>query len=552
MTKGANPVKKIILLFTFLTLQTLLTLKTNIAQVTQEWVQRYPDTSSFTSYSNALVIDDTGNVFITGSSGTSTWMSFTTIKYSPAGTQQWVANYYGIKAGGRGAGSIAVDRFSNVYVTGLSLQLVGGFDYCTIKYNANGVQQWIQNYNGPVSGEDVAEKIAVDNAGNIYVSGYNQVNGGTSFAYTTIKYSTIGNLIWSRTYPGASAATYVTAMMIDDSCNVYITGGYSTKAVTIKYDSSGTQLWAHEYNGLGIGGQTWAQSLALDNSHNVYIAGLSHGVNTSHDYFTIKYSPGGVQQWVRRYNLNPNDGDNQANSIAIDNTGNIYVSGISRLSNADAMKLTTLKYTNSGDLVWTIRDSDTLRKQSTYMDIDKNNNVYVTGGRGTPAPYEAYLTIKYDNLGNEVCRFIYYAEDSISDPSSVKVDDKLNVYLTGTSSGNMCTVKYSQQVGLISNHRQIPKYFQLYQNYPNPFNATTKIRFDIHSSGFGKEKTDKLNVKCAIFNELGKEIAILVKENLATGIYEVEWDASNSSSGIYFYRLTASSYVQTNKMVLLK
>ena len=85
--------------------------------------------------------------------------------------------------------------------------------------------------------------------------------------------------------------------------------------------------------------------------------------------------------------------------------------------------------------------------------------------------------------------------------------------------------------------------FKLYQNYPNPFNPSTKINYSI------KEKS---NVELKIFDLLGSEIATLVNEEKSPGNYEVSFDASFLSSGVYLYTIKAGSFVQTRKMLLMK
>ncbi|MCL4280264.1 MAG: T9SS type A sorting domain-containing protein [Ignavibacteriaceae bacterium] len=85
--------------------------------------------------------------------------------------------------------------------------------------------------------------------------------------------------------------------------------------------------------------------------------------------------------------------------------------------------------------------------------------------------------------------------------------------------------------------------FQLEQNYPNPFNPNTKIRFRISDFGF---------VSLKIFDVLGNEIATLINEEKPMGNYEVEFITNDKSSGIYFYQLTAGSFTDTKKMILLR
>ncbi|KAF0152738.1 MAG: Glycoside hydrolase starch-binding [Ignavibacteria bacterium] len=89
----------------------------------------------------------------------------------------------------------------------------------------------------------------------------------------------------------------------------------------------------------------------------------------------------------------------------------------------------------------------------------------------------------------------------------------------------------------------IPTKFSLDQNYPNPFNPTTKIKFAIPADE---------NVSLKVFNVLGQEVATLVNKQLKAGSYSFDWNASNLSSGVYFYRIEAGSFNQTRKMLLLK
>jgi hypothetical protein len=95
----------------------------------------------------------------------------------------------------------------------------------------------------------------------------------------------------------------------------------------------------------------------------------------------------------------------------------------------------------------------------------------------------------------------------------------------------------------------LPSRFSLYQNYPNPFNPSTKIKFDIPNSPFEGGKGD---VKLIVYDVLGKEISVLVNQLLKPGTYEVEWDGSNFASGIYYYKLEASDFSETKRMVMIR
>jgi len=92
-------------------------------------------------------------------------------------------------------------------------------------------------------------------------------------------------------------------------------------------------------------------------------------------------------------------------------------------------------------------------------------------------------------------------------------------------------------------HDELPTEFLLKQNFPNPFNPTTTIEYGV------KEKS---NVKITILNTIGKEVAVVLNQKKEPGHHQIEFNAINLPSGVYFYRLQAGSFVQTRKMILLK
>lgn len=101
-------------------------------------------------------------------------------------------------------------------------------------------------------------------------------------------------------------------------------------------------------------------------------------------------------------------------------------------------------------------------------------------------------------------------------------------------------------VEIVNISNNIPDKFQMYQNYPNPFNPVTKIKFDIP----GNIRTENVTLK--IYDIVGKEVTTLVNERLNPGIYEADWNATNFSSGVYYYRLTAGDFSEIRKMIMVK
>lgn len=101
---------------------------------------------------------------------------------------------------------------------------------------------------------------------------------------------------------------------------------------------------------------------------------------------------------------------------------------------------------------------------------------------------------------------------------------------------NPVSVEYAES-------NNIPVDFELYQNYPNPFNPVTSIKFQLAGSDF---------VSLRVFDSIGREVALLVNETKSPGVYEVHFDGSNLTSGIYVYRLQVGNHSKTKKLVLMK
>jgi photosystem II stability/assembly factor-like uncharacterized protein len=126
-----------------------------------------------------------------------------------------------------------------------------------------------------------------------------------------------------------------------------------------------------------------------------------------------------------------------------------------------------------------------------------------------------------------------------------------DIYMINSSTGFIVgyegiilkTTNGGNQIGIQPLSNDIPAKFKVSQNYPNPFNPTTKIKFDLPKSSF---------TKLVVYDLLGREVTTLVDEELKPGTYEAEWNASDISSGIYFYKLITDEFVEAKRMILIK
>jgi hypothetical protein len=147
----------------------------------------------------------------------------------------------------------------------------------------------------------------------------------------------------------------------------------------------------------------------------------------------------------------------------------------------------------------------------------------------SPSPPFYVRTISYSILTKSGATVEVVATDTTAPNSGIIQTDGVTWSSTGA-------------VG-VENDDQIPTQYSLGQNYPNPFNPSTTIKFQVPNSSF-------VNLK--VYDVLGNEVATLVNEEKSAGSYEVNFDASQLSSGIYFYKLQAGTFLETKKMILIR
>jgi uncharacterized delta-60 repeat protein len=420
----------------------------------QLWAARYNGPGNSKDSASAITVDSLGNICVTGESYyNESDYDYATVKYDTNGNQLWVARYNGPGNSKDSASAIAVDSLGNIYVTGESYYNETDYDYATVKYDTNGNQLWVARYNGPGDSNDRAGAIAVNLLGNVYVTGESEGD------YATVKYDTNGNQLWVKLYNGpGSGNDAAQAIAVDASGNVYVTGGsYGIETwddyATVKYDTNGNQLWVNRYNGPGSGNDR-ASSMAVDSSGNVYVTGVSRGSGTGDDFATVKYDTNGNQLWVKLYN-GPLGSNDEASAMAVDVWGSVYVTGESRGSGTGD-DFATVKYDTNGNQLWVNRYNGTVSgwDSAKTIAVDTSGNVYVTGGSYSETGSD-YATVKYDTNGNQLWVNRYNGPGSgVDQANAIVIDASANVYVTGGSYGegtwyDYATVKYDTRGNLL-------------------------------------------------------------------------------------------------------
>lgn len=552
--------KKFILIFKILFILYCLPL---YAQPIVEWTQRYNSSGNYYDYVNDMVVDAQGNMYIAGHSNA----DFLTMKYNASGNLQWAKTFDSPYHAGDQAIAVGLDKNKYVYVTGKGTNIYGKEDFMTIKYSNDGNLLWMREYINPDSAGAYSSALAVDDSGNVFVTGYCYKPDYTS-KFGTVKYNTNGIFQWARFYGGVTIFSDMPySITVDKKGNSYITGntnesGNLRPITTIKYDSSGDIKWVNKYYGPNnTGGR--GLKIRLDIFGNIFVgAEGTSGTNTKYDFILIKYDTSGTEKWVRRYHCQTgSNGNAYLKDISVDNNNNIYVAG-NNDSNQNGWDFTTLKYNNNGDWQWIRRYKKAFNSSDDVNAItaDRFNNIYVTGRTDNNTPWYQYLTVKYSTDGNFNWAMTYNNNSSYTlnhEGIAIGADSIGSIYITGNSEGNgtsmdIATIKYVTPTTIKNINSEVPNETKLFQNYPNPFNPVTNIKYQISKIEKGKLKTENSFVSIKIFDLLGREISSLVNEKQKVGVYEVLFDGSNLSTGIYFYRIQSGDFIQVKRMVLIK
>lgn len=312
---------------------------------------------------------------------------------------------------------------------------------------------WTNRFNGSGNNRDQAWAIAVDGNGNAFVTGSSDRNatGYSGYDYATIKYSPEGLSLWTNYYNGAADnEDEPRAIAVDHNGDVFVTGrafgdGSSVDYATIKYSNNGTPVWTNCYNGIESG-YDQANAIAVDVLGSVYVTGYSQGSGSDGECITIKYSSLGVPLWTNRYGAGY--GEDAGRAIAVNCSNDVFVAG-SSVGDGSGWDYAMIKYSSDGVPLWTNRYNGPANSEdyASAVAVDVGGNVIVTGISYNGLSYD-YTTIKYSSAGLPLWTNCYNGSGNGTDLArAIVVDGGGNAFITGASYANgysgYLTIKYS-------------------------------------------------------------------------------------------------------------
>ncbi len=417
------------------------------------WSQTYSEAGITDTYGDDIQVDAEGNVYVTGYR----WGPFIDsdillIKYDPSGEQQWVAEYAGVGLNNDFPNDMELDAEGNIFIGGYSYSVTVDADFATLKFDNDGNLLWDVLFNGSAYADDWITDIALDDSGNVYVAGITA--GETSNDdYGIIKYASDGTEMWNTQFDGIMATDWATSIAIDTLGHTYVTGisqhyDEYIDYYTLKLDSAGTEVWGIRW-GVSGDGDSWASDIAVDDSLNVIVTGVSYGGQFGFDYVTVQWDSAGTESWVASHTNNLFGGYDEATALILDSENNVIVTGVTESDN-QTTDVVTVKYDNGGVEVWThlFDGGEGVDDAAFYLGIDSTDAVIVGARAISTLNLENYSIFKYQADGTDSWNAEYDGPGNSLDLGvTLTTDGSSNAYVAGiivspTNGADISIVKY--------------------------------------------------------------------------------------------------------------
>ena len=499
------------------------------------------------------------------------------VKYDKDGNVKWAKS-----AGGTNDDigfSIVTDGSGNVYVTGsfgsstitfgtivLTKAASGTNDGFIVKYDPAGNVVWAQRAGGILY--DNFSKLVTDGSGNVYATGSFASSSITLGTITLInpspgsgipffvKYDPSGNALWAWVWP---VGVYSRDIALDGSGNLYYMGTFTTSTITfgtttltnsgsagssdifiVKYGIEGNVLWAKSAGGsandVGYG-------IATDGSGNIYVTGsflssiitfggigLTISKSGTEDMFIVKYDPSGTALWARKAG---GTSVNRGYDITTDGSGNAYVTGTfvnypiifgtKTLPNGGAYDMFIVKYDASGNVPWAKSAGGIYNEMGLGIATDVSGNVFVTGYFTSPKITFGTITLTNTNGTNP---------SGYQDMFITKYDLNGNVPWAKNAGGGKSGKPKSADAGINN-----PPANEI-TIYPNPTSGKVTLSTSNSQSAI---------TSISVFNITGKEV---FSRQFSVGSQQIDVDLSSQSKGLYIVLIKAGDNYYRRKIIV--
>jgi len=460
-------------------------------------------------------------------------------------------------------------------ITGHTLSFgAGSSDVYLLKTDSSGDTLWTRTYGG--NDYDWGYSLQQTSDGGYIIAAVTLSFGAGYFDVYLLKTDSLGDTLWTHTYGGSDDDRGYSVRQTSDGGYI-IAGGTDSfgagdsSVYLVKTDSSGDTLWTRTYGGSD---SDMGYSVRQTSDGGYVIAGDTESFGAGGgDVYLLKIDSSGNTLWTHTYG-----GSYEDWGISVQETsdGGYIIAGGTASFGAGGYDVYLLRIAGGESLTLTIEPGDTVVAHNDtlcYHLICQNNTpdylqllfkatVRLPGG-GT---YRVFGPARFGMFGNgvsegDMCHFIppqaplgdywlfaevYNLEVSARDSMAFTITGDGQLANAGSPSGHWQTVLArmgdEDLIGGVAQNA-LPTQFALDGNYPNPFNASTVLEYQLPVA---------CDVRLEVYNLLGENVATLVDGEQEAGYRSITWDASEVSSGIYFYKLTAGDYTETRRTMLVK
>ncbi|PJA28006.1 MAG: hypothetical protein CO189_05465 [candidate division Zixibacteria bacterium CG_4_9_14_3_um_filter_46_8] len=529
-----------------------------------EWDHRYGGTNIDQAFSVVQTADE-GYIMagITWSFGEGN-TDFYLIKTNEYGGAQWGRTYGGLN--GDDAKSVLQTADGGFIVAGY--RVIPGFSqyqFYLVRTNDIGDTIWTRTY-GWQFRNDQAYSIELTSDGGFIVAGVTDNNNADFYV---VKTDSVGDTLWTRTYGGAGIDVARSINQTNDGG--YLIGGYTTSygggandVYLIKLNSNGDTIWTGTYGGTDNDyGCSVKETMDGDYIVSGYTSSFGAGLK---DAYLLKIHPNGDLNWSRTYG---GIYDDYCYSVGQTNDSGFIIAGATDTLGAGGYEFYLVKI--EGDQSPPSCCDVNMTPDTSPVIVPPGGSFGLAGNVGNPTAdpiqTDVWIGVIYNNIFYQLWLFdniplnpgqYLAAHLNQAVPNYAPPGTYTYVAYCGDHNTNKCdsfsfpfTVtgaridsgadEWTLEGGW--NNATVPAEYELVGSYPNPFNASTTIEYQLPYDS---------NVKLEIFNLRGQKVATLVDANISAGNHQVTWDASQYSSGIYFYRLVVGEKTFAQRMTLLK